>query len=342
MREHLIGYLLGALDASEQKLVEEQLERDPQLREELELLSRSLSPLEADVDGYEPPDGLADETIELVASFGDLDEADEFHKAFESEPTHAPPPRMAPLTQPTLAPPAARRSWITLADVLVSAGVCAVAAALFFPAIAQSRHQAQLAACQDRLQAIGRALAAFADNHQGEYPAPPDDGPLAVAGYYSLPLREDGYLPDDADFLCPGGTLDEAATRLPLREELLTASDARLIELQRRLGGSFGYNLGVMIDGERHPVQRQGRNLFAIMSDAPSVRLGGRQSSHHGGDGQNVLFDDGGVRFVRGFSIGEFDDLFHSDRGFVEAGRHVNDSVIGRSEAAPIIWVRGR
>ena len=48
MREQLIGYLLSALEPDEHQIVEAQLSRDPQLKRELELLSRSLQPLACD------------------------------------------------------------------------------------------------------------------------------------------------------------------------------------------------------------------------------------------------------------------------------------------------------
>ena len=38
MREHLLGYLLGALDGAEHDEVKRELERNPQLRRELQQL----------------------------------------------------------------------------------------------------------------------------------------------------------------------------------------------------------------------------------------------------------------------------------------------------------------
>lgn len=67
MRENLIGYLLDALEPSEQALVEAHLSRDPQLKQELELLSRGLKPLAADRGDFAPPIGLATRTNQFVA-----------------------------------------------------------------------------------------------------------------------------------------------------------------------------------------------------------------------------------------------------------------------------------
>ena len=47
MREDLLGYLLNALDEAERQRVFEALQKDPQLRQELETLRRDLRPLDA-------------------------------------------------------------------------------------------------------------------------------------------------------------------------------------------------------------------------------------------------------------------------------------------------------
>ncbi len=67
MRENLIGYALNALDPAEQAEFEAQLGRDPQLKRELELISRSLEPLSWDQGMHAPPVGLASRCCEFVA-----------------------------------------------------------------------------------------------------------------------------------------------------------------------------------------------------------------------------------------------------------------------------------
>ncbi|MCP4445077.1 MAG: hypothetical protein GY811_06995, partial [Myxococcales bacterium] len=53
MHEDLIGYLLGALEPHEMRRVAQWLEEDPEARQELEAIERSLRPLE---EAYEPPE----------------------------------------------------------------------------------------------------------------------------------------------------------------------------------------------------------------------------------------------------------------------------------------------
>ena len=62
MRDYLIGYLLDALDPSEQENVEARLSHDPQLRRDLEFAARSLETLAVDKGHYESSVGLAHRT----------------------------------------------------------------------------------------------------------------------------------------------------------------------------------------------------------------------------------------------------------------------------------------
>ena len=66
MHDELLGYLLGALDDEEQKLVEEYLAAVVDARLSLEILRRGLDPLEADNGHLDPPDGLARRTCQTI------------------------------------------------------------------------------------------------------------------------------------------------------------------------------------------------------------------------------------------------------------------------------------
>src|SRR5690349_2511018 len=111
MEDHLIGYLLVALGPAGHEQMQAKLSRDPQLKRELELLSRSLRPL-TDREHYEPPTGLADRTCAYVAL-----------KAGSVVMAQTP----APVT----------RHW-SMADMVVAAGIFLAASLLFFPAMSQS------------------------------------------------------------------------------------------------------------------------------------------------------------------------------------------------------------
>jgi hypothetical protein len=223
----------------------------------------------------------------------------------------------------------------------------AVAAMLFFPAIANSRFHSRIVACQSNLQTISRGLENFSDNHQGQFIPIPVEGKLAIAGVFGPTLRDQQYVTDEAAFFCAGDVASrpESDTGAPLPElhipalgQIVQAEGAELRRLQRMAGGSYGYNLGFMLDGRYSPVRNQRRPTFAMVADAPGPQRQGRLSMHHEGRGQNVLFEDGHIEFVAGGRVLDFDEIFYSDRGFVEAGQHPDDAVIGNSNSRPILW----
>jgi len=68
MREHLIDFLLDAVDNDERASIAQQLERDEGLRRDLDLLQKSLHPLAADQGHHEPPHGLARRCCDFIYS----------------------------------------------------------------------------------------------------------------------------------------------------------------------------------------------------------------------------------------------------------------------------------
>ncbi len=72
------------------------------------------------------------------------------------------------------------------------------------------------------------------------------------------------------------------------------------------------------------------------MSDAPVVLPDGHQSSNHRGLGQNLLFEDGSIRYVVG-SPDYADHPFRNHFGVVEAGVNDYDAVIAPSPVPPLI-----
>lgn len=369
MREHLLGYLMGALDASQQKEVEQALETDWRLRRELELLNEALAPLRADRGLHEPPAGLADRTLDAVGAVAgwpeeddDLEASSAEREAFlggffgnEEQATGVPPLESAAVEKPTPrrrkklapAPEFVGRSWAdrwAVLDVIASAGVVAAAAMLFFPAIANSRFQSRVVACQSNLKTIGEGLESYSENHNGQLVSIPIDGPLSIGGLYAPTLRDDGYVPEESKFFCAADASarpaaeDARPRRIPTIAEIESALGPELRRLQRLAGGSYGYNLGYMIDGRYRPLRNLHRSSFAILADAPGPQRAGRQSLHHGAGGQNVLFEDGHIEFLAGSLAGGFDEIFFSDRNLVEAGQHVDDAVIGDSHSRPVLF----
>lgn len=318
MREHLLGYLTGALEPHETEQVESRLGQDDQLRQDLEAMRLSVQPLAADAGHFEPPVGLAKRTCDYVASC---------------------------MTTPAVrVSGGSLRRW-TVADLLVAACVLVAGTLVFFPAVSYSRYNSQLAGCQNNLRQIGMGLLHYSSNHNGYLPQLPTRGNEAVAGLYAPILVEGGYLDSGEYFVCPAMPLDtgtadswSAGFRMPTRAELRAATGERLRAMQRRLGGTYGYNLGY-VEGQRYqPVRPRGRSTFALVADAPSPALDSSQSGNHRGRGQNVLFEDGHVGFLNTCRAcpQTNDDVFHNDDGEVAAGKHLNDAVIGPSDVPPL------
>ena len=66
-QEDLLGYVLGAMDAQEQRNIEEVIDRNPQVEDDLLEIKNSLLPLDH-LDGGGPRPGLARRTCELIAT----------------------------------------------------------------------------------------------------------------------------------------------------------------------------------------------------------------------------------------------------------------------------------
>ena len=67
-QEQLLGFLLDALEEDERRQIQEDLSRDPQLRQQLETLRAMLGSMEPTREPYEPPPGLARRTCRFIAA----------------------------------------------------------------------------------------------------------------------------------------------------------------------------------------------------------------------------------------------------------------------------------
>ena len=321
MREYLLGYLLGVLDESEQIQVEKRLQQDSKLRDELKQLDARLEPLRAIEQPFAAPVGLAERTCELIRVRAKKDKV------------HLPAGNFSASNQTR-----SRRRYWSAVDVVVAAGVVAVAAMLLFPALVNSRFHSRLTGCQNNLRVLHLALIQYADANQGFLPAIPTEGNLAFAGVYAPLLHHGGYTGETTVFICPASDMAREQHRfMPPSQTTIQSQHGKALKvLQRKSGGSYGYNLGYVVDGRYQPSWNYRRTQYAVLSDSPSSFLASRQSANHGGLGQNVMFEDGHVQYLTSLKAA-VDDVFLSDRGYVEAGRHINDAVIGHSSAKPIL-----
>jgi hypothetical protein len=342
LEQQLLGYLLDALDDLEQERVREQLAGNPALRRRLARLRKSLRLLDEARMRFVPPGGLTGRTCRFVAGSGPAEEAAETDPF---ERISSPPLPTATLAEVD-ARPAAAGGW-SWKDLAVAAAIVVAATLLLFPAIENSRFNAQVEACSDNLRLLGHALAQYSQRHQNYFPPVPQEGRLASAGAFAPVLASMGYIESPRWLVCPASPLaEEPGFEIPSLEQVSATYDEPTLErLRTRMGGSYGYCLGFVENGTYHNPRNRNRAWFALMSDAPSNQLPGHQSLNHRGRGQNVLFEDFHVQFfTTPEPSGMRDHFFVNDIWQVAPGRHRNDSVIAGSGPLPVVapLVRGR
>jgi hypothetical protein len=329
-REHLLGYLLGALEPAEMEEVERELENNPQLRRDLAAIEAALTPLgfperEDDASFEPPPVGLVARTCEFV------EDAKE-----DLIPRAMPVKDATPMSSEVALAPRGRMRW---ADVVVTGSVLLAALALIFPAILASRQSTQIAACQDNLRHLGLAVSQAAGMaSDGRIPAIPVSGNRSTAGIYSALLQDKQLLDEPGRLVCPSSDLAERAStfRIPTLGEIDRAAGEALVNLQLTMGGSYAYNLGYLENGEYKAPKYAGRSHYALMSDAPVTFRPERRTNNHSGRGQNILSEDGAVKFVVDPCHDLADDPYFNRSGLVAAGVDCADVVLGESIAKPI------
>ena len=340
-RERLLGYLLEALEDSERESVEEELKHDPDLQEQLSEFRQTLRPLWSDKSDFAPPPGLAARTCRLVAAHSESADRPIGEELKKSRPRQRVAARA--MTAATgLSGDAARFNWL---DLSVATGICLVAVLLVFPAIQDSRYNARRSGCQNNLRMIGQSLGQYSQFHGGYFPCVPRTGNAAFAGSYAAVLKSSALLEDDRWVLCPGSPVvhGDDFSVATVDEVMALPQGQDLARTRNTIGGDFGYGFGYMVDGRYQDIRNLRRASFALMADAPGSSSPDHQSLNHSGRGQNVLFEDFGVRFLpRPTWDDPVDQFFVNGNGEIAAGINANDSVIGVSSSTPFVFVGAR
>ncbi len=328
--EDLLGYTLGALETDDYDRVDAIVRENENLRVQIEQLRRRLAPLDELAPPSKPRTGLARRTCECIATVP-----------------------LEPL-QTTLHSGGAvhkntRRNWFTdrkeflpgigqrsVMDFAIVAVVLLLLSAITVPAIQSSRYYSRLASCQDNLKTIGLSLLDYANRHGGQHLPIPKDDKLGIAGIFAPTLLQSGYLSDPGVFLCNGSPSSRKAVPvIPTREQIESAEGSELARLQHMAGGDYAYSLGCLVNGQYMAARNSSRPDYALLADAPSADLAGRTSSNHGGNGQNVFFEDGHYDFLVSPVVGG-GSIFENDSGTVAPGVCAEDCVVAPS-ATPLL-----
>jgi prepilin-type processing-associated H-X9-DG protein len=323
MDEHLVGYLLDALDPDERRQVEAHLRAHPESRGQLNRLRELLQPLSSDLHPVEPPGGLWVRTLARIAEF---------------QCRHL-PAAPAPPASRAVAPP--RSSWRP-ADLLVAASILLCLALLLPSGIAKLRDVSQIAACQDNLRRFHVALNAYSDRHGGDFPnvatAVPE--PRNVAGTFVPVLRDNGVLPQDVSVTCPAH--DRQPPYPVSLKDVAEMQPEQFAQCAPNLAGLYAYTLGYWDENGPHGLRLepdQPNAFLPILADQPPLNVEGGDlgnSPNHGGRGQNVLYIDGHCAYQTTRNAGyRGDDIYLNYDRQVKAGKELYDAVLGRSAAHP-------
>lgn len=342
MHEDLLGYLLGALEPHEMRRVAQWLREDPDARRQLEEIERSLKPLEDHYQPCEPPP--ADLVSRTLSSLPPLPSPED--SVTENEPVE-----LAGMHSVVDAPRDTAVRWL---DWVGGVAVAVVMLGLLLPALAEGRFESRKLACQDQMRQIGTAITQYVTrNSQERLPVVAESGPEAYAGIYANRLNDAGLFPNPNLRWCPSldmpdeseFTLTSLNNLVPV-EELHESSVDRLRQIQQVSGGHFAYTLGVIEQDQHTSPKFEARSSFAVLSDAPLAGMGATDQFRflgHNGDGINVLYEDGRVRFIPLSALDSMPDhIWRNHHGSVEAGVNVDDASLAPSYRPPFLTVRQR
>lgn len=338
-QEDLLGYVLGALDAQEHRDLQQTIDQNPQIEEELLRIKSSLMPLD-ELDTAGPRTGLARRTCEAVANWennqahsNSPDQLSAFElAAVSSEPhTSSVDESDAPKIRPAISERLFHPTTWSIPDVLVGMALLLICAGILFPTISYARNNSRILACQNNLRQVGLAMMDYSSINDGNFVAIPAAGNLAASGCYAPILKDAGLVENDSIFACAGISAQEPPVHIAARKQIESADNEDEINHYRRtMGGHYGYTMGYC-ENEKYCAPRyMGRTNIVLLADQPSSDLAGRRSSNHNGKGQNCLFEDGRVAFIKGHALAG-DAIFENDYGIVAPGSHQWDNVIAPS-----------
>ncbi len=264
MRELLIRYLLGELDATQQRRLEDELRDSPPLQRELVHLQACFAAArDIEPSRDEPPSGLARRVTDSVCG----DSGSFRAQAAEVEP------------------PAGVLGW-SLADLTVAGGVVMAVSMLLFPALRDSRDASRRVDCENNQRYVYMAAARYAEDHGNYFPG---IHPQDYAGMFVIQLVSEGYAaPEEMSryLVCKSSPLAEqvqngqARIQLPRRVNERAIIGQNMAQLCAMASGSYALRIGYVDADQYYWIRDDRGERTPLMSDAPDFQMVGakRQS----------------------------------------------------------------
>lgn len=268
----------------------------------------------------------------------------------------------------TLSPqpePLKSRSPWSMMDLIVGSAVCLVIAAILFPSIANSKFQSDVTVCQDNLRQVGQKLAGVADGFGGKLDLGLVGNRFEVSQYVEKLMHAE-MLSDINALVCPGdprrddtaricrtawgmdkesafAQLQEQGSPELLTPELMPTTESKISQAvvasentnpfvyAKAACGSYGFSVP-QIESEKSrwvSISIPSNSSEVISADAGCFDNADMRSQNHSAKGQNVLYGDLSVGFIRDSSyLPTGDHLYKNDQGEVQPGRVPGDNLI--------------
>lgn len=260
-----------------------------------------------DHDKYEPcPENLVELTVarlKLASSSGHT----QLHKLLELEQQKA--------EEETPNIPVTWSFRENMVKVTAMAAMLLIAATLAVPTLSNMRQKSWQIACADGLSKVGLGIGQYANEHDGKLPYTAKTAGAVWNTRNAFELHKRGYVQGDS-FICPGKKGAVALNLSPDQMAKLQDFPSRkninysIRILCEKSGGRIGGSSFVLMS-DRNPVfedisQRGGIGVVRLHIDDKLRKL---LSRNHRGKGQNLLFGDGSVQYIRVRIMGN-DDIF--------------------------------
>ena len=227
--------------------------------------------------------------------------------------------------------------WRNLGEMAAVAAAVMLIAGVLLPIFNRERQRYWKQACQRQLGSIFGGLSNYVNDNDGRAPAVPGwPGQQWNTQCLYLPLKL-GYIKDSALFICPGRDSGQADPfdisqvaeydDFPSRQYIAYSPRKRCADASNGQGLCEGPILS-----DSNPIFDNGAAVtFKKRLDQAIMRA---NSKNHRGRGQNVLYHDGSVKFIRIRLIAE-DDIFTVNEGMC-CGDEVDDCEMLPSREADV------